>query len=462
MTRVRVMVVAVAVILAGIGLALLLAGRVSVTVERAAPQGEARSTSSVTIQFSEEMNRDSVEARFRTEPAIEGEFSWSGPTLTFHPAQPLLPGDVVRVMLDAGAESASGRLMLNDMAFEFSVRKPEIAYLYPATGAPQNIWMTNPEDPASAWQLTFSPSGIFDFSVSPNGAQIAFSEYNHEAGTIDIKLLDLETGGLTQLTNCPDSRCTRPVWRPDGQTIAYERVDFNSALADQGVDASPTRVWLLDLTAVPATTRPLMSDLQMVGHNPQWSDDGQLIAFYSTNLHAVAIYNLETGQLISVPSGGGTSGALSPDGTKLAYSDIVIDEVTGVNSILMLADLVNDTDTQLTAAGAQVDDGRALWRPNGASLAVARRDPSVIRGYQIVEMDPATGDIRRLTTDPRYSSMFFWWDPAGSQLVLQRFPELDEQMQLNLDGRPEIWTLDVDSGAMALIVEDGMLPRWVP
>lgn len=458
----RVMGLAVLAILAGIGVTLLLGDRVGVTIGRTAPQAEARSTSRIAIQFSETMNRESAESRFHTEPALDGVFSWSGRTLIFQPAQPLLPGAVVQVTLDAGAQSASGREVLSGTTFAFSVRQPEVAYLYPATTSPQNIWIAPPGQPEGARQITFSPSGIFDFSVSPNGTQIAFSERNSDTGTTDIKLIDLETGGLTQLTNCADATCTRPVWRPDGQTIAYERVDFNSALADQGVSPSPTRVWLLDLTAVPATTRPLMSDLQMVGHSPQWSDDGQTIAFYSTNLSAIVVYNLETGQVISLPSGGGTSGALSPDGSKLVYPDIVVNEETGVNSVLRLADLVAGADTPLTDPAAQIDDSRALWRPDGEMLAVARRDENIVRGFQVVEMDPATGEVRPLTTDPRYSNMFFWWDPTGTQLVIQRFPELDENMQPNMDGRPEIWTLDVDSGDLTLIVEDGMLPRWVP
>jgi hypothetical protein len=103
-----------------------------------------------------------------------------------------------------------------------------------------------------------------------------------------------------------------------------------------------------------------------------------------------------------------------------------------------------------------------VWRPEGDLLTVARRDLRVARTYQAVEMDPATGETRPLTDDPRYSNMFFWWDPTGEHLVLQRFPELDETMQPNMTGRPEVWTLDRETGALTLIQTDAMLPRWVP
>lgn len=458
----RVMGLAVVVILAGIGLTLLAGDQVGVTVDHTAPQGEARSTSSITLRFSEAMQRETAESRFHTEPALEGAFSWNGQTLIFQPAGPLPPGETVQVMLDDGATSESGRPVMRDTAFSFTVRQPEIAYLYPATSSPANIWITAPGQSENARQITFSPSGIFDFSVSPDGSQIAFSEMNSNTGTADLKLLDLESGGLTQLTNCVDSNCSRPVWRPDGKMIAYERIDYNTALADQGVNASPTRVWLLDLTATPTTTRPLMSDLQMVGHSPQWSEDGQTIAFYSTNLGAIIVYNVDTGALLNVPSGSGSSGALSPDAARLVYPEIVVNEGTGVNSYLKLAELNAGQERFLSEPGELLDDSRALWRPDGGALAVARRDLRETRGYQIYELNPDTGAARPLTDDPRYSNMFFWWDATGQQLVVQRFPELDENMQPNMAGSPEIWTLDAASGDLTLIVEDAMLPRWVP
>jgi len=458
----RVMGLAVLAILAGIGLALLLGNRAGVTIEYAGPQGEASSTGRISLTFSEAMKHETVEARFHTEPELEGAFSWDGRTLNFQPAQPLTPGLAVQVRLEAGAESESGRRVTGDTAFGFTVRQPEVAYLYPATGSPQNIWIARPGDPASARQVTFSPSGVFDFSVSPDGSQIAFSAINSATGATDIMLLDLASGGLTQLTNCESATCTGPVWRPDGKTIAYDRTERDDAAASQDGRSGATRVWLLDPTAIPATTRPLMSDLQILGHSPQWSGDGRMIAFTSTNLDAIIVTNLDTGQETSIPGGSGSSGALSPDGSQLAYPEIVVSEGTGVNSMLWLADLAAGGRTQLTEAGGQVNDSRAQWRPDGGTLAVARRNENAMRSTQVVEMNPVTGETRPLTTDPRYSNMLFWWDAAGTALVLQRFPEMDENGQPNLNGQPEIWTLDVNTGALTFVANDGMLPRWVP
>ena len=69
-----------------------LGDRVGVAVESVTPLGEAHSTSPITIRFGERMGQASVTERFRTEPALEGEFAWRGTMLTFHPDEPLAPG----------------------------------------------------------------------------------------------------------------------------------------------------------------------------------------------------------------------------------------------------------------------------------------------------------------------------------------------------------------------------------
>ncbi len=445
-----------------IALIIALGDQVGVTIRRAAPEGIARSTSPIAIEFSEPMNRESVAARFSTVPAMEGDISWNGNTMIFYPAEPMPPGENVAVSLLRGVRSASGRELLHDLRFDFTVRTPQVAYLAPANSAPVNIWMADPADPASARQITFSPSGIYDFSVSPDGSMIAFSENNGETGTQDIKLLNLETGGLEQLTNCVDAACTNPVWRPDGQMIAYERVELNSDLAAQGISASPTRVWTLDLSRRPVETRPLFSDLQRVGHSPRWSGDGNRIAVYDTAMGAILIYDFTTGDLEAVPSRAGSSGALSPDGTKLLYPEIVLADGALTHSYLRLVDLSNNQVIPITDPPQATDDARAEWRPDGQQIAVSRRDESLIRGYQIYLLDPETYTAEMITDDPRYTNMFFLWDPTGQSLAIHRFPELDENMQPNMNGLPEIWTLNTQTGDLILIAENAWMPRWVP
>lgn len=444
-----------------IGMTVLLGDHVGVTLVRVGPLGEARSTSRVLIQFSEAMKRDSVENRLRLQPGLEGSFTWSGTTMTFQPAQALEPGAAYTVVLAPDAESETGRKVLDEYQFSFTVRRPQVAYLAPADSAPQNVWIADPADPSTAHQVTFSLSGIFDYGVSPDGTQIAFSENNSNTGTEDIKLLDVASGGIQQLTNCLDSSCTTPVWKPDGKMIAYQRVDYNST--DPNLPVSPTRVWLIDLSTVPATTRPLFADSQLLGHTPQWSADGSRIIVFDIRSRGIDIYDFTTGDIALIPSQYGTTGALSPDGTRLVFPELVFDNPE-VRSNLQIADLTTRQYQALVPPEEPIDDDWAAWHPDGQRIAVARRymDNRYTRGRQIYLLNVDDGSVEPLVVDERYASSWFSWDPNGRQLVIQRFPELDAAGLPNNSGQTEIWTFDLETQALTRVAVNGFFPRWVP
>ncbi len=439
-----------------------LGDRVGVTVERVSPLGEARSTSGIGVTFSETMNRDSVTGRFTVTPEIAGDYAWSGSTLTFVPDHALPPGESYTVEIGRGAQSESGRELLSTIQFTFTVRTPRVAYLSPADNVPQNIWAVDPANPDQAAQLTFSPTGIYDYAVSPDGSQIAFSERSTD-GTSDIKLIDLDTGALRQLTNCPDSSCTTPVWRPDGQVIAYERVDFNTSLQ---VGRSPTRIWLIDMTTASAPTRPLFEESQLLSYNAQWSADGNRIAVFDSSSVAILVYDFTTGEITAVPSRSGTSGALSPDGTRLIFPDIPpIEEGQNVSQYLRLVDLVSQELSYISMPDDPIEDDQARWSPDGEWLAITRRytDDRYTRGYQLYLLDPdSPADVTPLTGDPSYADGVYYWDATGTQIVIQRLRLLDENGQPDNLARPEIWTLDVASGALTQVAVNAYLPRWVP
>ncbi len=441
-----------------IGTTILLGDRVGVQLSQVAPLGEAHSTSPISIRFSEAMDHDSTTAHFHTEPALQGTFSWSGASMTFHPSEALEPGKSYTVFVEPGAHSESGRALLSEYRYSFTVREPRVAYLYPANSTPQNIWIVDPADPDHPTQITHSPTGIQDFSVSPDGTQIAFTENNTIMQTSDIKRIDLTTGALEQLTNCQNSVCSAPVWRPDGKMIAYERVEN-----DPQFGTSPPRIWLIDLSSSPATTQPLFKENQILGYEAQWSADGSRIAEMDRGSASIVVYDFKSGKIAAIGSTAGTSGTLSPDGKTLIYPDLVPDS-SGTGALVNKLRIVNvDTGTfdTLTDPDASDNDQRALWNPDGKTVAVARQSPSA-RGAQIVLVDMDTKETRPITDDPHYANLLFWWDPTGTELVAQRFPVLDANNEVNPNGLPEIWTLNVASGEKTNLVSNGFLPRWVP
>lgn len=449
-------------LLAGIGLTVLLGDRVGVQIVRTAPGDAASSTSRIVIQFNEVMDWASVTERVNFAPPIEGVFSWTGTTLRFLPSTALTPGADYTVTLKANAQSVDGRKVLNDTVFAFSVRRPRVAYLMPANSVPQNVWIADPADPSTAEQVTFSPSGILNFDVSPDGTKIAFAERNSSTGTSDIKMIDLENDTLQQLTNCPDSDCNSPVWRPDGTMIAYHRIDLNSDLT--GVGTSPTRVWLIDLSTTPATTRPLFPDSQILGYNPEWSADGNRIAVYDNNSQGILVYDFTNGVSTLIPThNGGSDVSISPDGTKVVFPNLIIENASARSNLLM-ADLTTNQVAELSNPAEPLDDATTAWSPDGRYLAIARRylDERFTRTRQIYLMDMQDRNVVPLVMDARYFNGFFSWDPQGTHLLIQRFPELTEDNQPNNEGTPEIWTYELDSEMLVKVATNAYLPRWVP
>ncbi len=466
-------------LLALTGFTILLGDRVGVTLQRVAPLGVARSTSSIIIQFSENMNRvtvppqlqvmqipadqlDTVSAVVDPSTAVSGTVSWSGTTLNFRPTKPLDPGASYQVILQPGAVSDSGREVVSEYRYSFTVRTPRVAYLAPADSAPMNIWVADPAVPNSARQVTNSPSGIYDFGVSPDGSKIAFTEKNSNTGTMDIKLLDLETGSVEQVTNCADAECKTPVWRPDGQAIAYERIDLNSAMAEQ-LGASPTRIWLIDLSSQPAATRPLFDDSQILGYGVRWSQDGTRISMFDYGSQGILVHDFLDGSTEVIASKYGNPGELSPDGTKLIYPEItlVTDQAT---SYLQIVDLVNKTIERVSNPDEPIDDDSAVWTNDNKSIIVRRRytDERYTRGSQIYLVDPADGSAEPLIVDQNYQNGLFLLDPTGTQLVVQRFPDAVALNDPNNPGLPQIWTLDMQTMTLVKVVDNAYFPRWVP
>lgn len=351
-----------------------------------------------------------------------------------------------------------------------------VAYLAPAQGGQQDVYMASMHDPGNPTRLTEAEHGVYDFGVSPDGRYLAYAERRatERGGFLtEIMLLDMQTGQTRQLTNCleEDADCRAPVFREGNDLIAYERMAINSALSQVG--PGQLRIWVLDLRT--GETRPLADDSQFVGYSPRWSDDGSTLIFYSSDVTAPGIMVLESAQadgarpLKYVPSNHGTIGTLSPDGQYLVYPEVtqqrqtIDDETTQrIVTYLKIADLDTLEYNDLTDPNAPIDDTNAAWHPDGQRLVIERRytDERYTRGYQIYWYDRATGNVDPLIYDPDYSHGFFEWNATGDKLVAQRF-RIASIGSENVDSRPSIWVKDIETGELHLIAENAFFPRWV-
>ncbi|GAB4575567.1 MAG: hypothetical protein Kow0077_27680 [Anaerolineae bacterium] len=336
-------------------------------------------------------------------------------------------------------------------------QRPLVLFLAPASSTPHNLFAILPEPDARPIPITASTTDVLDYAPAPDGTRIVYSEALPEGGTA-LRLLDLTTGQLSTPVTCPDAECTAPAWHPDGTRLAYER----TPLEPQDAAIRPTQVYLLDLSQQTPKDAPLFADESTVTTRPRWSPDGALLAVYDAQNQGILLHNPLTGETGFLPARHGTTGAFSPDGTRLVIPEIDFVSETTFYTHLRLVDLATSTVTLIDPPDSAVDDDRAIWMPDGTRLIVSRRymDSRHTTGRQLYLVAPETGDTKPLVVDPAYYTGLFALDPAGEQLVIQRLPAPGDPSAT--PAPPELWIYDLASGELTQLVTDGFVPAWLP
>jgi Tol biopolymer transport system component len=204
---------------------------------------------------------------------------------------------------------------------------------------------------------------------SPDGTKIVF--HSKRSGEFNLYIMNADGSGLFRLTD-HSWEDKDPCWSPDGEWIAFHsyqagRAELYMIKPDgTGLDKIET-----DITNSGANS-----------YAPNWSPDGSQLAFYSDfdgdldvykiDLGVVDIYNETTfdwvGQNLTQltnNNGDDMSPAFSPDGSKIAYHS----QLSGHYEIYTM-DVDGSNQNQLTrnADGQAV---RATWSPDGVKLAYA-------------------------------------------------------------------------------------------
>jgi Tol biopolymer transport system component len=434
--------------------------RAGVLIAHVAPR-DVSVTAVLRLTFSEPMDAQSVEARLHLSPETDVRLAWSGTTLSIAPSRAWLPEVTYTLYLDSGARSQSGRLLLAPFKYEFTPRSPRVIYLAPAFSADSaqatNVWLVAPEQQFVARQLTRSSLNIEAFQPSPDGNLIAYAQ-PREGGTSELYVLDVTSGESRRVTNCAAvlARCTAPDWSPDGARLIYERTELDPAL--DPFDRDVPRAWLLNLRDL--ATAPLLNDTTRLGGTPKWSPDGLRIAAYDRNLGAIAIYELSTGarKLIETLDDVGDY-VFHPHDGRFVYAQLV--QVAGrFSSALEMVNLDDPSSgiRRISGEGSAVEDRQPRWTPDGNRLIFTRRilDGSGTPSAQIYQLDLARETLAPILQDENYFHGAISLDPSGRYLLMQRVAVNTAQPV------PSIWILELKSGRLWQIAENGFLPRWLP
>lgn len=345
-----------------------------------------------------------------------------------------------------------------------SNRSPQVAYLYPAFGGTQDVWISDIDAPDNQQQLTFSEYGIFDFDVSTDGRWLVFAEKNSEFLS-QLRLLDIVNNRVIDLVDCIglNANCTTPVFSPDGTKLAYQRSELLNG--QYGV----SRIWLVDMTNSNYETNPLISDTQIIGHSPVWSADNNKLAFYSANVldPGILIYNFvpsenNDSQLQFIPSTQGSMGTISPNGQKIIVPEIVKRD-NQLYTYLKLVDLRDNETSSFTDPDEPTDDVVAQWNPDGKMVAFVRRytdEERWTQGYQVYLRNIDSDQLITVAYDKRYTTSNVQWNSTGTRLIMQRFPLLNEDGTSRGDASPEIWSYDIETDTLYKVLSNAFLPHW--
>ena len=124
-------------------------------------------------------------------------------------------------------------------------------------------------------QLTTVPSSVPEeyASWSPDGRQLAFT--SHRSGDSDVWVVDVTGENLRNLTHYPGALDDSPSWSPDGKLIAFGS-SRDSASQSEGEVTGDIYVMEPDGGEVRRLTAARGGS-----YGPEWSPDGELIAFNS-------------------------------------------------------------------------------------------------------------------------------------------------------------------------------------
>jgi ABC-type nickel/cobalt efflux system permease component RcnA/Tol biopolymer transport system component len=294
-------------------------------------------------------------------------------------------------------------------------------------------------------------ANIWSYSLAPDQTSLIYATNSGENDT-QLWEWDPDRDQSELLIECQNAYCSDITWSPDSRGILYGRLDFDLTLNPANVQS----IWWLDLTT--GETAPLFQDPLTPGFNPRWSPDGKRLSYSSINPLEIRIYEIESGDSLSLPTQLGYPGTWSPDGKKLLILDIDQENDSFVNKIYSY-DLENNWLTAL-AIDPRYDDSFPAWSPDGEWIALVRREWSEDtpgRGNQLWVMRPDGSDLRQLTDAE--GEIYFGqpvWSP-DSRYLLYDFRQIDSAGVIT-----GIKFFDLNKGKEVELVSPGSRPTWMP
>jgi Tol biopolymer transport system component len=266
---------------------------------------------------------------------------------------------------------------------------------------------------------------VFHFQGPPRIVFMSDRDGNNE-----LYVMDIDGSGVENITNHEDQDGL-PGWSGKENAIAFLTTRDSTSASIYRMDADGKELLAL------------VKDKPIIGTPPEWSPNGNWIAFDSglsgqSDIFLINIITSEVQNLTDHPSANRFSD-WSPDSKQILFISTRGDQLTNNPAIFVLtlddAEIKQISDSDSASALAE-------WSPDGMKVAFASdRDGDV----ELYVMDSDGENISRLTDSPGFDG-FPAWSPDGTKIAFVTFrddnPEIyvmnsDGSEQRNLTNNPE-------------------------
>ena len=274
-------------------------------------------------------------------------------------------------------------------------------------------------------QLTHGRTSNVEPAWSPDGSRLAFTSARE--GLIKIFVMNADGSAQNRLTT-DDRLESAPSWSPDGTALAFYSL---------GREAGSSEMRIVDLRSG-RTTSIAGNGRDKGPAAPSWSDDGSRLAF--TGLDAkgkvqVWVVERDGSGLREISHGFSPRdkafAALSPDGTRVAY---IADMRGGAD--LIVTEIATLESKNLSATGTATKHENPQWSADGRRLLFGstRDDADLVRMDIFVMNADGTG-MRNLTRHP-HEDYDARWSTDGLGVLFTSLRTGTAQLhRVDLDGR---------------------------
>ena len=331
-----------------------------------------------------------------------------------------------------------------------------IKLLYIASdGNKQNQLFMAPFPGGVPKQYTQEPSGIEDYSVSPDRKTILYIVYNPDNGT-SIWAIKADGTQKRLVLNCPQAECDAPQWYPDNQRVVYGRMENSQ-------DSALPRfsIWWLDTQT--GRTQPVFQDHTFPSSAPKFSPDGKWLSYISYSNNMLMIYNLKDASSISLSLGFQQfiPASWSPSGDSLIFGSQAGPQ-DGAPLHIKRYILASGQTMDLGGSKGE-NDYFGVWSPDGNWIAIDRdipaADGSAKSSNQVWLVKPDGTDAHVLLDEKNASYSDLGWSPDGKSLIYSRY---SYEFSYQNVGHFDVYTADLQTGTETMLVSGGDIPTLMP